>query len=119
MRLQRKLKVGHVRERRASEDIKGKNKKEDRKEDRDKLKGAAQSEMFKKENAHLSPHNRHLSLKHGFVKAFIRLKRKTVTCVCRCLDRCFSRMINVTVSISHREKKAHKREKVSCTLNIS
>lgn len=59
----KRLKVGHWL------DIKRKNKIEDTKE-----KEKRQTDRNK--NTHLSPHNRHLSLKHGFVEAFICLKRK-------------------------------------------
>lgn len=59
----KRLKVGHWL------DIKRKNKIEDTKE-------KEKRQIDRNKNTHLSPHNRHLSLKHGFVKAFICLKRK-------------------------------------------
>lgn len=47
----------------------------------EKEKRQQQSTKKKEKRTHLSPHNRHLSLKHGFVKTFICLQRKTITCV--------------------------------------
>lgn len=39
--------------------------------------------MSLNQKTHLSPHHRHLSLEHGFVKALIRLKYNKMPCVSR------------------------------------
>lgn len=36
---------------------------------------------IKEGHTHLSPHNRHLSLEHGFVKAFVPLRKTTTASV--------------------------------------